>query len=163
MSVHVILRVLLVASVAVGVTLTLSRNLREAPAKPIHRSEPATDQDTNLRAAAATALGEREGSIIVIDPQTGRIRAVVNPDLAFKSAFPPGSTIKPFSTIAALRAACAAWRDLRMPYEVARTRYQLGLAYRAVADNDERGEAQVLVRASLMATFHPARTRVVRS
>ena len=40
------------------------------------------------------------------------------------------------SAIAALRAACKAWRDLQMPYEVARTRFQLGLAYRAAGDTD---------------------------
>ena len=40
------------------------------------------------------------------------------------------------SAIAALRAACKAWRDLQMPYEVARTRFQLGLAYRAAGDDD---------------------------
>ena len=40
------------------------------------------------------------------------------------------------SAIAALRAACKAWRDLQMPYEVARARFQLGLAYRAAGDDD---------------------------
>jgi ATP/maltotriose-dependent transcriptional regulator MalT len=40
------------------------------------------------------------------------------------------------SAIAALRAACKAWRDLHAPYEVARTRFQLGLAYRATGDGD---------------------------
>ena len=62
------------------------------------------DQDARLQAVAETALGQREGAIVVLDPQTGRIRAVVNPELAFKSAFPPGSTIKPFTALAALRA-----------------------------------------------------------
>lgn len=56
------------------------------------------------QAVAAAALGAREGAIVVLDPQTGRIRAVVNPDLAFKSAFPPGSTIKTFTALAALHA-----------------------------------------------------------
>ena len=39
-------------------------------------------------------------------------------------------------SIAALRAACMAWRDLQLPYDVARARFQLGLAYRAVGDED---------------------------
>src|SRR5262249_48387045 len=43
------------------------------------------------------------GTIIVMDPQTGRVRAVVNPQLAFSEAFAPGSTIKPFVALAALR------------------------------------------------------------
>jgi DNA-binding NarL/FixJ family response regulator len=38
--------------------------------------------------------------------------------------------------IAALRAACKAWRDLQMPYEVGRTRAALAAAYRATGDDD---------------------------
>jgi DNA-binding NarL/FixJ family response regulator len=40
------------------------------------------------------------------------------------------------TAIAALRAACTRWRDLQMPYDVARARFQLGLAYRAAGDSD---------------------------
>ena len=43
------------------------------------------------------------------------------------------------SAIAALRAACKAWRDVQVPYEVARARFQLGLAYRAAGDDDAAG------------------------
>jgi len=60
--------------------------------------------DHALSAAAASALSGREGTIIVLDPQTGRIRAIVNPKVAFENAYAPGSTIKPFTTLAALRA-----------------------------------------------------------
>ena len=56
-----------------------------------------------LQRAATLALGNRRGAVIVMDPQTGRIRAVVNPSLAFEQELPPGSTIKPFTTLAALR------------------------------------------------------------
>src|SRR5467141_1931699 len=48
--------------------------------------------DSALQGAASNALGQREGTIIVMDPQTGRVRAVVNPDIAFADSFPPGST-----------------------------------------------------------------------
>ncbi|MDQ3256626.1 MAG: penicillin-binding transpeptidase domain-containing protein, partial [Acidobacteriota bacterium] len=64
-------------------------------------SEEAIDE--SLQRAAATALDGRDGTIIVIDPQTGRVRAAVNAQLAFGEAFPPGSTIKPFTMLAALR------------------------------------------------------------
>jgi stage II sporulation protein D len=60
--------------------------------------------DQQLQQAVTAALGEREGAILIIDPQTGRLRAVVNPRIAFAQAFPPGSTIKPFTALAALRA-----------------------------------------------------------
>ncbi len=74
-----------------------------APAQEIFKlSEVETDDD--LQRAATSALGQREGAVIIIDPQTGRLRAVVNPRLAFEQAFPPGSAIKPFTALAALRA-----------------------------------------------------------
>src|SRR5262245_47414024 len=63
-----------------------------------------SELDAALRKTAAESLGEREGAIIVIDPQNGRIRAVVNPRVAFEQTFPPGSAIKPFTALAALRA-----------------------------------------------------------
>jgi len=61
------------------------------------------DVDAALQKAATDALGQREGTIIVMDPQSGRVRAVVNPAMAFSQAFAPGSTIKPFSALAAMR------------------------------------------------------------
>ncbi len=59
--------------------------------------------DRSLQRVATLALGDRRGAIIVMDPQTGRIRAVVNPELAFEENLPPGSTIKPFTALAALK------------------------------------------------------------
>ena len=75
----------------------------------VTRAEPELNVDLDHgglseQAVAAATLGTREGAIVVLDPQTGRIQAAVNPELAFESAFPPGSTIKPFTAIAALRA-----------------------------------------------------------
>jgi SpoIID/LytB domain protein len=60
--------------------------------------------DEAIARAAKAALGEREGTVVVMDAQNGRLRAVVNPRLAFEQAFPPGSAIKPFTALAALRA-----------------------------------------------------------
>jgi SpoIID/LytB domain protein len=59
--------------------------------------------DRALQRAARNALGEREGTVILMDPQTGRVRAVANSQLAFAEAFPPGSAIKPFTMLTALR------------------------------------------------------------
>ncbi len=59
--------------------------------------------DAALQQAAIEALGQRDGAIIVMDPQTGRIRALVNPEVAFGQAMMAGSTIKPFTALAALR------------------------------------------------------------
>jgi len=61
-------------------------------------------QDRALARAATEALGDLEGAVLVMDPQTGRLRAVVNSRLAFEQAFPPGSTIKSFTALTAMRA-----------------------------------------------------------
>ena len=71
---------------------------------PAHTPTFPKDEVTRLQAIAEATLGGREGAIVALDPQTGRLRAVVNPELAFRNAFPPGSTIKTFTALAALRA-----------------------------------------------------------
>lgn len=60
--------------------------------------------DAVLQDAAERTLANRVGTIIVMDAQTGRVRAVVNPQLAYGQALMPGSAIKPFTALAALRA-----------------------------------------------------------
>lgn len=60
--------------------------------------------DDALQKAAAEALGDREGAVIVLDPQNGRLRAVVHDRAAYEQTYPPGSAIKPFTALAALRA-----------------------------------------------------------
>lgn len=66
-------------------------------------SATADQIDAMLEQVAVTSLGDREGAVIVMDPATGRIRTVVNPVLAFEQAYPPGSAIKPFTALAALK------------------------------------------------------------
>jgi cell division protein FtsI (penicillin-binding protein 3) len=102
MSLSLILRVVLVVGIAIGVTVGLSHRLRDAPANLVHTSD-IPQVDTHLQAIAETALAAREGAIVVLDPQTGLIKALVNAELAFNNAFPPGSTIKTFTALAALR------------------------------------------------------------
>jgi SpoIID/LytB domain protein len=63
-----------------------------------------TEIDSVLQEAATAALGQRDGTIIVMDAHSGRVRAVVNPRTAFAQAAMPGSTMKPFTALAALRA-----------------------------------------------------------
>ena len=76
------------------------------PAFNFSNSDSARDQeiDSALQEAATAALGQRDGTIIIMDPQTGRVRAAVNAEGAYGQAMMPGSTIKPFTTLAALRA-----------------------------------------------------------
>ena len=60
--------------------------------------------DAALQQAAAVALAGREGgTIIIMDAQTGRVRALINPTVAYGAAQMPGSAMKPFTALTALR------------------------------------------------------------
>lgn len=59
--------------------------------------------DEVLQRAAQSALGGHDGVVLVLDAQTGRVRAAVNQRAAFEEATPPGSAVKPFTMLAALR------------------------------------------------------------
>jgi len=59
-------------------------------------------EDLTVRRAAVQALGPFNGSVVVVDPQTGRLLTIVNQKLAFKSGFEPCSTIKLVAALAGL-------------------------------------------------------------
>ena len=58
--------------------------------------------DLVIRRAAVSALGEQAGSVVVVDPGTGRVLTMVNQKLALQSGFIPCSTIKLVTSLAAL-------------------------------------------------------------
>jgi penicillin-binding protein 2 len=62
-----------------------------------------TFDDPVVRQIAVEALGHQSGSVVAVNPENGRILAIVNQKMAFSSALEPCSTIKPFVTIAALQ------------------------------------------------------------
>src|SRR5206468_12468199 len=63
-----------------------------------------TDFDDPLvRAAAVDALGKYNGSVVAVDPNSGRILAVVNQKMAYSAGAIPCSTIKPTIAVAALQ------------------------------------------------------------
>jgi cell division protein FtsI/penicillin-binding protein 2 len=59
--------------------------------------------DPVVRRAAVEALGRYNGSVVAIDPKSGRLLSVVNQKLAFSAGFIPCSTIKPVIAVAALQ------------------------------------------------------------
>ena len=59
-------------------------------------------EDLMVRRAAVQALGPYNGSIVVVDPKTGRILTIINQKLAFQSGFEPCSTIKIVAALAGL-------------------------------------------------------------
>ncbi len=67
------------------------------------KDDVAAFDDPVVRDAAVDALGRNDGSVVAIDPTSGRILSIVNQKLAFSSGFIPCSTIKPVIAVAALQ------------------------------------------------------------
>jgi penicillin-binding protein 2 len=84
------------------------------------KDDVADFDDPVVRQSAVTALGHSNGSVVAVDPNTGRILSIVNQKLAFSSGFEPCSTIKPTIALAALEEGVVT-RDTMI--RVARGRY----------------------------------------
>src|ERR1700735_2994740 len=59
--------------------------------------------DPVIRQVALDALGHANGSVLAMDPSTGRILTIVNQKMAFSAGFEPCSTIKPVIALAGLQ------------------------------------------------------------
>jgi penicillin-binding protein 2 len=77
---------------------------RIRPAPPVDPTEGdnVDGDDLEIRRAAVAAIGTMNGSVLVADPTSGRILAMVNQKLSLKSGFIPCSTIKLVTALAAL-------------------------------------------------------------
>src|SRR5581483_3045105 len=77
---------------------------RYKPAPPVDPTEGdnVDGDDLEIRRAAVDALGTMNGSVVVVDPTSGRILTMVNQKLALRNGFTPCSTIKLVTTLAAL-------------------------------------------------------------
>jgi cell division protein FtsI/penicillin-binding protein 2 len=103
-------------SKAVAVRTASVSPRQSAIAAPIIRGGPWTEptyadstvgdfvdgEDLTIRRAAVDALGPYNGSVVVVDPQTGRILSMVNQKVALSSGFQPCSTIKVSVALAGL-------------------------------------------------------------
>jgi len=61
-----------------------------------------TGEDLEVRRAAVEALGHHAGTVVVMDPKTGRVYTVVNQDWALRRGFKPCSTIKLVTGVAGI-------------------------------------------------------------
>ena len=66
------------------------------------RDDVPTYDDPQIRQVAVEALGRYNGTVVAVDPNTGRILTVVNQKMAFSNGTIPCSTIKPAIAVAAL-------------------------------------------------------------
>jgi penicillin-binding protein 2 len=67
------------------------------------KGDVADFDDPVVRQIAIDALGNSNGSVLAVDPATGRILTVVNQKMVFSSGFEPCSTIKPVIALAGLQ------------------------------------------------------------
>src|SRR5262245_49167526 len=61
-----------------------------------------TNEDPEVRRVAMNALGNHAGTVVVMDPMTGRVYSVVNQEWALRRGFKPCSTIKLVTGVAGL-------------------------------------------------------------
>lgn len=61
-----------------------------------------TGEDMEVRRAAVAALGNHAGTVVVMDPKTGRVYSIVNQEWALRRGFKPCSTIKLMTGLAGL-------------------------------------------------------------
>jgi cell division protein FtsI/penicillin-binding protein 2 len=95
-----------------GLTATQAKKTTRAPArKSAAKRPPVVDptdgdnvdgDDLTIRRAAVAGLGPQSGSVVVVDPATGRVLTMVNQKLGLTTGFTPCSTIKLVTSLAAL-------------------------------------------------------------
>lgn len=61
-----------------------------------------TGEDPEVRRVAVNALGRHAGTVVVMDPMTGRVYSMVNQEWALRRGFKPCSTIKLVTGVAGL-------------------------------------------------------------
>jgi penicillin-binding protein 2 len=59
-------------------------------------------EDAEVRRAVISALGNHSGTVVVMDPKTGRVYSIVNQEWALRRGFKPCSTIKLVTGLAGL-------------------------------------------------------------
>jgi cell division protein FtsI/penicillin-binding protein 2 len=76
-------------------------SMRQAAATSI-ANDSLKFEDPVARAAAVEALGKRAGTVVIMDPNNGRVLSIVNQRMAVSSTVKPCSTIKPVVALAAM-------------------------------------------------------------
>ena len=79
----------------------IDEGLRNEVQSNIARDEK-TGEDPEVRRAAVDALGTHAGTVVVMDPKTGRVYTVVNQDWGLRRGFKPCSTIKLVTGVAGI-------------------------------------------------------------
>ena len=81
--------------------LAFERGLRTETAENIARDNT-QGEDLAIRQAAVDALGDRAGTIVVMEAKTGRVVTMVNQEWAIKKGYKPCSTVKLVTGVAGI-------------------------------------------------------------
>ncbi len=81
--------------------IAFERGLRTETVENITHDN-AEGEDLEVRRAAVNALGNRAGTVVVLEPQTGKVLTIVNQEWAIRKSFKPCSTIKLVTAIAGI-------------------------------------------------------------
>ena len=93
------------AEIARQAAIARARAIEEARRNEVMSNiakDDTTGEDLEVRRAAVAALGHRAGTVVVMDPKTGRVYTVVNQEWALRKGFKPCSTIKLMTGLAGL-------------------------------------------------------------
>ncbi|MEP6911211.1 MAG: penicillin-binding transpeptidase domain-containing protein [bacterium] len=94
-------RIAYLRSIAIARERARDEELRSQVQSMIAKDDLA-GEDPEVRRAAVNALGNHAGTVVVMNPQTGRIYSMVNQQWALREGFKPCSTIKLVTGLAGL-------------------------------------------------------------
>jgi len=86
---------------AIARQMAIDRAMRDEVQAFISKDDM-TGEDAEVRRVAVNALGNHAGTVVVMDPLTGRVYSIVNQEWALRRGFKPCSTIKLVTGVAGL-------------------------------------------------------------
>ena len=86
---------------AIARQMAIDKAMRDEVATFISKDD-LTGEDAEVRRIAVNALGRHAGTVVVMDPMTGRVYSIVNQEWALRRGFKPCSTIKLVTGVAGL-------------------------------------------------------------
>src|SRR5215213_2362986 len=86
---------------AIARQIAIDRAMRDEVQAFIAKDD-VTGEDLEVRRVAVNALGNHAGTVVVMDPVTGRVYSIVNQEWALRRGFKPCSTIKLVTGVAGL-------------------------------------------------------------
>jgi Penicillin binding protein transpeptidase domain len=87
-----------------GALVAASKSSDTQNSREIISRDVINGENAEFRKVATDALAGREGTVVIMDPQSGRVFTIVNQDWAVKATWNPASTVKLITGMAAMDA-----------------------------------------------------------